>query len=252
VERDELLSPDPASQSAADPDRLDEIGRDYDPSDPSQQFDYWLKRLQVKCITPWLRGTRVLELGCATGELTSLLEPLVERYDVVEGSPHNVEVASARVPRANFTLSMWEDFEPEARYSDIVLCNAIEHVQDPGGLLTRVRNWLDPDGRVHIVVPNGFSLHRLVGVEMGFQPEPLYLTEGDLAQGHQRNYTVDSLLAEVRGAGMRVTNLQPVFLKVLSNRQMLSWEWELIEAIHTVAQRFPEHGAEIYAVAERE
>jgi SAM-dependent methyltransferase len=250
VERDELLSPDPV-RSAADPDRLDEIGRDYDPSDPSQHFDYWLKRLQVQCITPWLRGARTLELGCATGELTSLLEPLVDRYDVVEGSPHNVEVASARVPRANFTLSMWEDFEPQACYSDIVLCNAIEHVQDPRSLLVRARDWLEPDGRIHIVVPNGHSLHRLVGVELGFLPEPLHLSDGDRSQGHLRNYTVDSLLAEVRGAGLRVAHLQPVFLKVLSNPQMLSWSRELIEAMHTVAQRFPEHGAEIYAVAER-
>ena len=131
-----------------------------------------------------------------------------------------------------------------------MLCNAIEHVQDPRSLLVHVRDWLDTDGRVHIVVPNGHSLHRLVGVELGFLPQPLHLSDGDVAQGHLRNYTVDSLLAEVRGAGLRTTNLQPVFLKILSNPQMLSWEWALIEAIHTVAQRFPEHGAEIYAVAE--
>ena len=249
MERDELLSPDPARQPA-DADRLDEIGRDYDPSDRSRQFDFWLKRLQVKSIAPWLRGRRTLELGCATGELTSLLAPLVDTYDVVEGSPHNVEVASARVPGANFTLSMWEDFSPATQYSDIVMCNALEHVQDPHSLLARVRDWLDPDGRLHIVVPNGFSLHRLVGVEMGFLPEPLHLSAGDLAQGHLRNYTVDSLLAEIRDAGLRTTHLQPVFLKILSNPQMLSWDAPLIEAIHTVAQRFPEHGAEIYAVAE--
>ena len=245
------MNADPPSTPAADSDRLEEIARDYDPSDQTRHFDYWLKRLQTKSITPWLRGRNTLELGCATGELTSLLEPLVARYDVVEGSQHNIDVASARVPGANFTLSMWEDFEPQRAYSDIVLCNAIEHVSDPASLLVRVRDWLEPDGRVHIVVPNGYSLHRLVGVEMGFLPEPLFLSPGDVAQGHVRNYTVDTLLAEIRGSGMRVANLQPVFLKLLSNPQMLGWEWSLIEAIHNVAQRFPEHGAEIYAVAER-
>ena len=244
------MSPEPARHSAVDSERLDEIAREYDPSDRTRQFDYWLKRLQVRTMAPWLRGGRVLELGCATGELTSLLEPLVERYDVVEGSPHNVEVASARVPNAHFTLSMWEDFEPGAEYSDIVMCNALEHAQDPHALLVRVRAWLGAQGRIHVVVPNGHSLHRLVGVELGFLPEPLPLTEGDRAQGHLRNYTVDTLVAEVRGAGLQVTNLQPVFLKLLSNPQMLSWDSDLIDAIHTVAQRFPEHGAEIYAVAE--
>jgi SAM-dependent methyltransferase len=229
---------------------LEEIAQRYDPSNPAEQFDYWLKRLQVSCLGRWLRGRHALELGCATGELTSLIAPLVERYDVVEGSEHNVEVARGRVPTANFVCAMWEDFAPVDSYSDVVMFNALEHVPDPVGLLERVRKWLTDDGRVHIVVPNGLSLHRLVGVEMGLQPDPLALTDGDRAQGHVRNYTLDALVADVRASGLTVRNVQPVFLKVLANRQMLDWNWELIRAMHEVAQRFPEHGAELYVVAE--
>jgi trans-aconitate methyltransferase len=230
--------------------RLDEIARGYDPSDPTRHFDYWLKRLQVQCISSWLRGDRVLELGCATGELTSLLAPLAATYDVVEGSPHNVEIAKARVPDANFVCCMWEDYEPAALYSDIVMFNALEHVADPVGLLGRIRPWLNPEGRVHVVVPNGLSLHRLVGVEMGMQPDPLHVTDGDTAQGHLRNYTVDSLAADLHAGGLTITHTQPIFLKVLPNAKMLDWEWPLVEAMHRVAQRFPEHGAEIYSVGE--
>ncbi|HVJ96673.1 MAG TPA: class I SAM-dependent methyltransferase [Acidimicrobiia bacterium] len=231
-------------------DRLDEIARGYDPSDPTQHFDYWLKRLQVQCISPWLRGERVLELGCATGELTSLLAPLARAYDVVEGSPHNVEIAQARVPNATFFTCMWEDFTPAAQYTDLVMFNALEHSADPVGLLHQIRPWLAPGGRAHIVVPNGLSLHRLVGVEMGLQPDPLALTAGDTAQGHLRNYTVESLTTDLQAGGLTVAHMQPVFLKVLPNTKMLDWEWPLIEAMHHVAQRFPENGAEIYAVGE--
>ena len=80
MDGDELLSVDPSGSTNA---RLDEIAAGYDPSDPSQHFDYHLKRLQMRAITPWLQGDRVLELGCATGELTSLLAPLATVYDVV-------------------------------------------------------------------------------------------------------------------------------------------------------------------------
>jgi 2-polyprenyl-3-methyl-5-hydroxy-6-metoxy-1,4-benzoquinol methylase len=236
----------PASRSSR---RLEEIAARYDPSNPSEQFDYHLKRLQTQTITPWLRGARVLELGCATGELTSLLAPLSDTYDVVEGSQHNVDVASRRVPGANFVLSMWEDYEPTEHYSDIVLCNALEHVPDPVGLLRRVATWLLPEGRVHVAVPNGLSLHRLVGVEMGLQPDPLTLTEGDTDQGHFRNYTVDTLLADLRDGGLDPVHWEGIFLKVLSNRQMLAWDWELIQALHRVARKLPEHAAELYAVA---
>jgi trans-aconitate methyltransferase len=229
--------------------RLDEIAAGYDPSDPSQHFDYHLKRLQTRAISAWLRGRRVLELGCATGELTSLLAPLAERYDVVEGSAANVELARMRVPTATVVLSMWEDFEPTDRYTDLVLCNALEHVEDPVGLLRRVVDWLDPDGRVHVAVPNALSLHRLVGVEMGLQPDPVSLTPGDEAQGHRRNYSLDALLADLRAGGFDVVHTEGLFLKVLSNRQMLEWDVELIQALDRVAKRLPEHAAELYAVA---
>jgi hypothetical protein len=40
------------------PSRLEEIAARYDPSDPTREFDYYLKRLQIQAITPWLTGTR--------------------------------------------------------------------------------------------------------------------------------------------------------------------------------------------------
>jgi|SRR5581483_204657 len=229
---------------------LEEIAARYDPSNPSEEFDYWLKRLQATVARQWLLGDRVLELGCATGELSALLSPMAAEYHIVEGSPANIDMARRRVPTARFTESLWEQFEPDRSFTDIVAFNAVEHVSDPFGLLQRIRGWLAPGGRLHIVVPNGLSLHRLVGVELGLQRDPLSLTEGDRLQGHVRNYTIESLRAEVISAGFRLVHWQGIFLKVLSNRQMLDWGWDLILALHRVGQRFPEHGAELYLVAE--
>jgi trans-aconitate methyltransferase len=230
--------------------QLDEIAATYDPSNPDVEFDYYLKRLQAAALEPWLRGRRVLELGCATGELSSLLAPWSENYFVVEGSQRNIDVARSRVPTATFAHSLWEDFEPEHSFTDIVACNALEHVVDPLKLLRRTRDWLEPDGRLHVIVPNGLSLHRLVGVEMGMLREPLELSDGDRAQGHVRNYTIDSLRAEMTAGAYDVVHCQGVFLKVLSNRQMLGWDWDLIRAIDRVARRLPEHCAELYLVGE--
>ncbi|MGH9012885.1 MAG: class I SAM-dependent methyltransferase [Acidimicrobiia bacterium] len=234
---------------AAGSSRLDEIAAHYDPSNPEQEFDYYLKRLQVATAGPWLRGRRLLELGCATGELSSLLAPLADEYHVVEGSIRNIEAARPRVPGATFVHSLWEQFEPEHAYSDIVAFNALEHAAEPVALLTQARRWLEPGGRLHVVVPNGLSLHRLVGVEMGMLVDPVTLSDGDRSQGHFRNYTIDTLKSDVAAADLAVVHWQGIFLKVLSNRQMLGWDWDLIHALHRVAQRFPEHCAELYLVA---
>jgi SAM-dependent methyltransferase len=231
--------------------RLDEIAAGYDPSNPDVEFDYYLKRLQAVALQPWLRGRHVLELGCATGELSSLLSPLSDGYHVVEGSQRNIDAARSRVPTATFVHSLWENFEPERSFTDVVACNALEHAADPLQLLRRVHEWLEPGGRLHAVVPNGLSFHRLVGVEMGMLRDPLELTDGDRAQGHLRNYTIDSLRADIAAVGFDVSHSRGIFLKVVPNRQMLGWDWELIQALDRVGRRFPEHSAELYVVGER-
>jgi trans-aconitate methyltransferase len=231
--------------------RLDEIAAVYDPSNPDVDFDYYFKRLQAAALRPWFRGREILELGCATGELSSLLSPESDRYYVVEGSQRNIDAARSRVPTATFVHALWEDFEPERTFTDIVACNALEHVDEPIRLLGRARSWLEPGGRLHAVVPNGLSLHRLVGVELGMLCEPLELSEGDRAQGHVRNYTIDLLRGDIRAGGYDVAHWQGIFLKVVSNRQMLGWDWDLIQALDRVGRRFPEHSAELYVVGER-
>lgn len=229
---------------------LDEIAARYDPSAPDQ-FDRQLKRLQVQCMVPWLRGESVLELGCATGESTALLAAHCRYLLVVEGSIENINRAQERASGTAFVHAQWERFDTLASWSDVVAANALEHVDDPVALLRRAGEWLTPGGRVHIVVPNGLSLHRLVGVEMGLLPDPLTVTPDDFAQGHVRNYTYDSIVADVRAAGLRVVHVEPVFLKVVPNVQMVDWDDRLVDALHAVAGRFPEHGAEVYVVAER-
>jgi trans-aconitate methyltransferase len=237
------------SESRFETDRLDRIAATYDPSNSDQEFDYFLKRLHLEVVGPWLLGTRVLEMGCSTGELTSLLAPLARDYHVVEGSEKNIEVAQQRAPAVTFFHSLWEEFTPQAEYSDIVLCNALEHARDPVPLLERLADWLACGGRIHIVVPNSESLHRYVGVEMGMLESSTSLSESDHRIGHFRVYSIDTLLADVRAAGLIPKHWQGIFLKVLSNRQMLGWDWELIHALHEVGQRFPAHCAELYVNA---
>jgi 2-polyprenyl-3-methyl-5-hydroxy-6-metoxy-1,4-benzoquinol methylase len=198
---------------------------------------------------PWLRGRRILELGCATGELTAQLAPLAAEYHVVEGSGRNVEIASARVPEARFIHTVWEEFEADTSYSDVLLINALEHAAQPLPLVRRARGWLEPDGRIHVIVPNGLSLHRLVGVEMGILEEPVSLSDADRQIGHYRNYTVDTLLHELTKGGLQIEHWRGIFLKILSNAQMLGWSWDLIRALDRVGQRFPVNCSMLYAVA---
>jgi hypothetical protein len=122
----------------------------------------------------------------------------------------------------------------------------LEHVDDPVSIMRRARSWLTDEGRLHIVVPNADSLHRYVGVELGILEGRTSLSDSDRRIGHRRVYSLDSLFADIRLADLRVLHWEGIFLKVLSNAQMLGWDWELIHALHRVGRYLPDRCAEIY------
>jgi 2-polyprenyl-3-methyl-5-hydroxy-6-metoxy-1,4-benzoquinol methylase len=230
--------------------RLTSVAERYDPSDPTKEFDYHLKRLHRLVMRPWLLGDRALEMGCATGELTSLLLPMCRRYEVVDGAESNVEAVRKRFDSVIAHHALFEEFAPEGVYSDIILNNALEHVVDPPAILRLAHSWLAPGGRVHITVPNADSLHRLVGVQMGMLETRTSLSESDVRIGHRRVYTIDTLRRDISTGGFDIMHWQGIFLKVLANAQMLEWSTDLILAMHEVGQNFPASCAEIYVVAE--
>ena len=57
---------------------------------------------------------------------------------------------------------------------------------EPVQLLRWVRTWLQPTGRLHVVVPNADSLHRRVGVAMGALGRVDELSERDRRFGQLR------------------------------------------------------------------
>lgn len=230
---------------------LEDIARRYDPSNPNLSFDYWFKRFEANAVIPWLSGNSLLELGGATGELTSLILNDQMNYTIVEGSNSNVLRLRERLPRVDVIESFWETFSTTNLYSDIILFEALEHYSDPVELLKRCSNWLAPGGRIHISVPNGNSLHRQVAVAMDLQSAPDELNSSDRNQGHLRNYTSDLLEDHIKNAGLTVLHSRGLFLKLVPNQMMLNWDPELLFAINAIAENRLEESAELFFVCER-
>ena len=100
---------------------LDRIASGYDPSNPSEFFDYWFKRFESDALRPWLAGRQILELGGATGESAMLISPHADRYVIVEGSPINCEMIRKRLPHVHTLEGFWENYQPDENFSDIIL-----------------------------------------------------------------------------------------------------------------------------------
>ena len=212
-------------------------------------FDKVLVHLRYKTIKKFFRGSSCLELGSAAGEMTQYLVKNFDQLTVVEGSSALLQQVPD-YPNIAKINSLFEDYLPKEKFDTIVMEHILEHVDDPIILLKRVKNWVKEDGVILIGVPNADSIHRLAAVKMGLLQQKTSLNDRDRQVGHQRVYTQSALFADIHKAGLQVIENGGVFFKPLSNGQIdQHWTPQMIEGFYLMGFDFPEHCAELFAVA---
>lgn len=106
-------------------------------------------------------GSRLLEIGCGTGDF--LIEAQARGFEVsgLEVSAHAAAVANMRLGAAAVSHGHLESISmPEAAFDIIVFSDVVEHVRDPKLFLSLVHRCLRPGGSVFIVTPSTDSWSR--------------------------------------------------------------------------------------------
>jgi 2-polyprenyl-3-methyl-5-hydroxy-6-metoxy-1,4-benzoquinol methylase len=197
-----------------------------------------------------IRGDTVLELGPAEGVMTNLIAPLGAKLTLVEGSGRFCEDLRRRFPQANVVHSLFEDFKAVELYDNIILGHVLEHVIDPVSILSLVKTWLKPGGRILAAVPNARSIHRQVAVIMGLLPTEEGMNENDLHHGHRRVFNPETFRNAFTQAGLKIEIFGGYWLKPVSNRQIEeTWSPEMLDAFMQLGERYPDIAGEIYVVA---
>jgi len=186
----------------------------------------------------------LLELGLGHGYTTDIFSRRFERHVVLEGSSAVIGNFRNKHPdcKAEIVETWFENFVTNERFDLIVMGFILEHVDDPQLILHRFREFLAPDGRMFLAVPNAEVLNRRLGLLAGLLDDMRALSENDYLQGHKRYYTVASLRDEVAKAGYHVDSLEGIYLKPLTTRQMVSLQLDrkVIDALCTVGINYPE------------
>jgi 2-polyprenyl-3-methyl-5-hydroxy-6-metoxy-1,4-benzoquinol methylase len=198
-----------------------------------------------------LTGTTVLEVGPAEGVMTGHLVKTGKRMTVVEGSATFCASLRERFPDAKIVNALFEEFEPEGTYDNIILGHVLEHVEDPVACLRKVARCLTlKTGKVFASVPNARSIHRQAAVIMKLLPTEDTLNELDIHHGHRRVFNPETFRNVFYQAGLNIEVFGGYWLKPVSNRQIdESWTPQMIEAFMQVGERYPDIAAEIYALA---
>jgi SAM-dependent methyltransferase len=199
--------------------------------------------------TRHLDSIRLLSLGVGhryvVKGLVDSLGARLRRHLIVEGSPEIIELFNDEIaPPAHVELvqSYFEDFTTQERFDVIEMGFILEHVDDPEFVLRRFREFLAPQGRMMIAVPNAHSLHRLIGQSAGLMEDLHALSEADVALGHRRYFDPSQLEELLRSCGLDVVGRAGLMLKPLTTAQLklLNLGERVLSAMNEVGYALPD------------
>ena len=156
-----------------------------------------------------------------------------------------------------FVNSTFEAASLPRRYDHVVMTHALEHLDDPVGVLRRVNSeWLEKSGRFFLVCPNGNAPSRQIAVKMGLISHNCAVTQAEAQHGHRRTYTLDTLERDAAAAGLKVVYRTGIFFKALANFQ---WDRllqtdivsaEYLEGCYQLGQQYPDLCSSIFLLCE--
>ena len=140
--------------------------------------------------TPHL-GPECLEIGAGHGDLTDLFARGRSRYVATDISAWCLDALHTRFPPESAVEVRSLDlatYDPgEERFDSIVLVNVLEHIEDDGTALLKLREALRPGGRLILYVPAFMLLY----------------SKFDREIGHYRRYRKSGLVELLRESGLR-------------------------------------------------
>jgi SAM-dependent methyltransferase len=214
--------------------------------DPDEDFDARYTLATGRSIARWLRPDEsVLELGCATGLMTTLLAGDGRRVTAVDRSAGYLARAAGRpLDGCEFLAGDLDALPHLGRFHHVVLTNVLHEVADPAAVLRRVAEaHVVPGALVHVSLQNPRSLHRLVALEMGLIDDLHAIADRGRRYGTRRLLDADGIADLGAGAGLHEIAREGVFLKPLPNDTLAGLPAPVLDGLERAARHLPEHGA---------
>lgn len=165
----------------------------------------------------------ILEIGCGLNPLYPYIADY-EKYTIVEPGTKFLEtIMDDGFPNViilnGFLEDIYQDLLGE-RFDFIVLSSVLHIAPQPSIILKAISQICTESTIVHISVPNAYSFHRLLALEMGYIDTIFEKSETNAKS--QANWVFDrnSLQRIVQENGFEVLDFGTFFLKFFTNSQM--------------------------------
>ena len=149
-------------------------------------------------------GARVLDVGCGTGSISSLIAAECQARVVgIEPDPDRADACRAR--GLNVVCGYLDDETAEllGEFDVILFADVLEHVADPASLLERAARCLTPTGEILVSVPN--VAHWTVRLDI-LRGKFDYSSIGIMDATHLRWFTSRTISRVLAAAGLSIVN----------------------------------------------
>lgn len=150
------------------------------------------------------RRIKVLDIGCAQGQLISEMDKEFVDSMGVEPNSHDFELARRKGLNV-FQMSAHEAVsEISEKFDVIIFADVLEHLQNPEHILEKCKKILAKDGSVIISVPNVAHFSNRLGLLFG---QWNYKNRGILDDSHLRFFTLKTARRLCNNSGYRIIEL---------------------------------------------
>ena len=223
-------------------------------------FDFdVMHHYMMESFIPFFVEGSVLELGSFKGDFTKRLLPHFKDITCVEASDEAIEEAKKVLPdNIVYYNSLFEETTLPRKYDNIILTHVLEHIDDPVGLIRKIKEeWISDKGKLFIVCPNANAPSRQIAVKMGLIDHNSAITPSEKEHGHRITYTLDTLERDAVKAGMKVNYRTGIFFKALANFQ---WDRllqtdiisnEYLDGCYKLGHHYPDLCSSIFLISSR-
>ena len=224
------------------------------------KFDTIVRTYLLRAFEAHLQSTgATLELGCYKGDMTEQILHYVKSLTVIEASSDLAAAVRERFgEKVAVITSTFEAAQLKEKFDNIFIVHVLEHLDDPIGVLKKIRKWLAPAGRLFVAVPNANALSRQIAVKMGLIEHNAAVTPAEAKHGHRRSYSLDALVEHLRQGGYRIIDAGGVLVKPLANFQFdqaiaLGIVGDAyLDGCNELAKTYPELSASLFAVCAKQ
>jgi 2-polyprenyl-3-methyl-5-hydroxy-6-metoxy-1,4-benzoquinol methylase len=225
---------------------LEDVAQFYD---VAKDFDYFNTKLASRIICSYCANKDVLEVGCATGEMTEDLIRVSKSLTVIEPSETYCNIVSKKFGTKIKIYNNFIDETHDIIHADvIVIAGVLPHIQEPLIFLNSLKRFLNKKGIILATVPNMTSLHRRIGVKAGMLKDVFDDTPRNIKFNQYGKYDKISFEKLFKDCGFVIKESYGYMLKPFSSEQMMSLklDWNIINSLFEIGKEYEDLASQLF------